>query len=219
MIKARLTFNRSKRIIVIQLHSFTPCKSKSHVNELKEVWWYFLGCSQNVGWNNMNSTCFVFVPWNLSLTSTNGNKANFLSIQPKHHLLECTRKGDNSEPLNCLMTIFLCNAFTTQWEEHTNYIKLKISFFLLLAPPPLSLSYFQTACIPTWKLENNLYKSSRVHSLFTFFQEGTLSLVSMETARGQWWVSWPDHVTWRLLRDILKLAVRLCADYVLLKGK
>nr|XP_046151617.1 uncharacterized protein LOC123993479 isoform X2 [Oncorhynchus gorbuscha] len=26
-------------------------------------------------------------------------------------------------------------------------------------------------------------------------KEGTLSLVSMETARSQWWDSWPDHVT------------------------
>lgn len=61
----------------------------------------------------------------------------------------------------------------------------------------LSLTHTLSLCIlfcpiistALWKwatrLENNLSKSSSVHSLFTFSQEGTLSSVSMETRDSQ----------------------------------
>lgn len=68
-------------------------------------------------------------------------------------------------------------------------------------------------------LENSFCQSSCVYSLFTFSQEGAPKPVSMETAKSQSGVLEVHHVTQRLLRDALKLAVKLSADCVLLKEK
>ncbi len=66
-----------------------------------------------------------------------------------------------------------------------------------------------------WKtgLESRFCQSSCVYSLFTCSQKGAPKPVSMETAKSQSGVPEVHHMTQSLLREALKLAVKLSAFY------